>query len=277
MKLLKIVVFCSSIIGFTSCEKIQYYPDKELLPWTTKILAHRAGGNSVFRENTLEAAAHALNLSTIHGIETDVQLSKSNTVWMSHNTTVVSCEGEEKCFFSTWDRDIEQIDSCKGNSIQYTKLENTFAYMQQHQIKKYVSIDLKAWTACGINGLDIEGTLRYEVELIINLARKYDLEEYLLFETQTASVLNWVQKHSDKAQTYYLAYDNLERGMLIALENNFTGISYDSESEPEKLNASFMALLHKKGLRLMAWHVTSDQRTQYLKDIGVDLLQLDLP
>lgn len=265
------------LLLFSSCKKIHYYPDKIIPHWNTKSIAHRAGGNSIYRENTLESAMFALNLSTIDGIETDVQISKSNTVWMSHNTKVISCDGEERCFFSTWDKDIELIDSCKGMQIKYTKLETTFAYMHAMQIKKMVSIDLKSWTACGINGLDVEGTMRFETEQIINLSRKYELEDYLLFESETASVLNWVQKNSNKAQTYYLEFDDLERGMLVALENNFTGISYDSESEKGKLNKSFIELLHKKGLRLMAWHIISEERTQYLKEIGVDILQVDLP
>ena len=63
--------------------------------------------------------------------------------------------------------------------------------------------------------------------------------------------------------------------MLQALKNNLDGISYKANFGDE-LNADMMNLLHKKGLRLMAWNIPDSLYAQQLESIQVDFLQVDL-
>lgn len=267
------IIICLFFLQISSCRKIHYYADKSIKIVPTINLAHRGGGSLNFRENTLESAINAFNV--VDGIETDVQISKNNTIWLSHNTKVVDCAGEQDCFFSTKDDFIRTIDSCNGKSIKYNQLAEIMAYMNTNNIKKYVSIDLKEWTPCGIGGLDIEGTMRWETEKIIDLAKLYNIEEYILFESQIASVLNWVQKKSTKAQTYYTSYGDLERGMLVALENNFTGVSLKGFFK-DSITKDYVELYHKKGLKLNVWNIDNEAHASELRSLNVDFIQIDL-
>lgn len=66
-----------------------------------------------------------------------------------------------------------------------------------------------------------------------------------------------------------------ERSMLLALKNELEGISYKANFKDE-INAEKMDLLHKKGLKLMAWNIPDSASMNYLKSIKVDILQVDL-
>lgn len=268
-----IYLLCLFTFGFLSCEKVNYYDDKPFDYEPTSALAHRGGGTDSLRDNSYESCINALSITD--GIEVDVQLSKDRTIWLSHNSKVVGCDGELNCFAETRDVTIESITTCNGTNYAYTKLGDVMNYMDQHNIRKYISIDMKAWKPCSGNSLDIEGEMRAEVEEVIKLGEKYNLAPCLLFENDLPSVLNWAKQKNNSVKTFITSYGDYEKGMLQALKNNLDGISYKSHFkdvlDPAKIN-----LLHKKGIRLMAWNIPDSTYIQFLKSIDVDFIQIDL-
>ena len=269
----KTTFYCFLLIFFLSCEKVTYYPDNQIIYSPTIDIAHRAGRTDSLRENTIEAVINALPL--VSGIEVDVQLSKNRTVWLSHSNKVDDCNGEQKCFSETYDSEIDAITTCSGKDISYTKLEEVLQYMDQNNIRKYISIDLKGWIPCGGAGLDVEGIMRLEAEEIIGLGKKYNLSAYLLFETERTSVLEWIKVKDKSVQTYYTTYGDYEKGLLQALKHGFTGVSFKSFFKDD-LDADKINLLHKKGLRLNAWNIPDSTHAQFLRNINADFVQIDL-
>lgn len=265
--------FSFLLFFFFSCEKITYYPDSNIPYSPTINIAHRGGGNDTMRDNSLESISNALPF--VGGVEVDVQLSKNETVWLSHSSTVEKCGGELGCFAETIDSEIEAITTCNGQNFAYTKLEDVMIYMNQNNIKKYISIDLKGWLPCGGGGLDVEGIMRKETEQIIKLGEKYNLSQYLLFETEMISVLDWAKAKNSSVQTYYTTYGDYEKAILVALKHKFTGISYKSFFKDD-LDTDKINLLHKKGLRINAWNIPDASHAQLLRDINVDFVQIDL-
>ncbi|MBK7028015.1 MAG: hypothetical protein IPH45_01855 [Bacteroidales bacterium] len=158
------------ILLFQGCEKVVYYPDKSISILPTRILAHRGGGNAQFRDNTIEGIKNALRLKD--GIEVDVQLSKDGSIWLSHSSMVKACNQTLDCFAETLDSDIQLITTCNGQDISYTQLEEVFSFMQDSFPEKQISLDLKPWGVCGINSVDIEGTMRFEGGNILKLAER---------------------------------------------------------------------------------------------------------
>ena len=274
---MKIFFFSCLFFGIAltlCCEKINYYPDDPVYFERSQILAHRGGGNSQYRDDTYEACIHAL--PDHDGIEVDIQMSKDNTIWLGHSSDVVFCNGSEKCFVETSDEEIESITTCDGADISYTRLEDVMRYMDENDIRKFISIDMKGWAPCNAASIDIEGEMRFEVEQVIALGDKYGLTSYLLFENELASVLNWAKGKNSSVQTFLYSYGNFEQQMLIALKNNLDGLSYKADFG-DTLNAERMYLLHKKGLKVMAWNIPDTSYQAYLESIEVDLLQVDLP
>jgi glycerophosphoryl diester phosphodiesterase len=266
-------LFIIVAITITSCEKVKYYGDNPLPYSPTLAIAHRAGGHDTLRDNTLESAMIAFN--TTSGIETDVELSKDRTVWLSHNSKVVGCNGEMNCFAETRDSEIEKITTCNGVNHKYTKLADVMNYMDQHNVRKYISIDMKGWVPCGAGSLDVESEMKAEVEEIIKLGEKYNLADHLLFENEYPSVLHFAKQKNSSVKTFITSYGDYEKGMLVALKENLNGITYKSHFKDE-LDIEKMNFLHKKGLMLMAWNIPDSAYINYLRSIDVDIIQIDL-
>ncbi|HYV90748.1 MAG TPA: hypothetical protein VE978_03160 [Chitinophagales bacterium] len=62
--------------------------------------------------------------------------------------------------------------------------------------------------------------------------------------------------------------------MLIALKNNLDGLSYKSDIG-DTLNMDRMNLLHKKGLKVVAWGIPDSSYRSFLESIRVDYLEVD--
>jgi glycerophosphoryl diester phosphodiesterase len=262
-----------TLILTTGCEKINYYPDKEIAFGESLAIAHRGGGNETYRENTLEACKKALELTD--GIEVDIQVSNDRTVWLSHNSMVFDCNGEQRCFIETTDKEISEIQMCNGVDISYSSLESVMKYMHENNIQKYISIDLKGWKPCHISTLDTEGNMRMEAEEVLRLADKYELSTYLIFETQVMTVLTWIKEKDPRVSVYVTSFGEFERGMLLALKNNLDGISFKSNHK-DTITLDKMNLLHRKGLKLAAWNIPDSTHMNELISAQVDMVQIDL-
>ncbi|MCY7408793.1 MAG: glycerophosphodiester phosphodiesterase [Chitinophagales bacterium] len=261
------------LITGNSCTKIHYFPDKHIVIDSPRIIAHRGGRTETLPENSLEGCISVLPL--MDGIEVDVQISNDKTIWLSHSPIVEDCGHSLNCFAATCDYEIEKISSCIDTGNAYGKLEDVLKYMNDNDIRKYICIDLKAWEPCNINSLNIPHLMNLEADKIIELGEKYQLSPYLLFESETSSVLKHVNEKNVEASTYLISYGDYDTDMAKALEHNFDGISFKTNFKDE-LDADKMNLLHQKGLRLLAWNVPDSSYLEYLKSIEVDFIMWDL-
>lgn len=261
------------VILLFGCKKINYYPDKLIEIEATKLIAHRGGGNSFFRDNTLEGIKAALRYKD--GIEIDVQISKNETVWLSHSDLVMDCNKTLNCFAETTDKEIRAIKLCNNEDISYTELDSVFKFISDSFPDKIICIDLKAWTPCGVTSVGVDGVMKREAEVVINLAMKYKLINNVHIETETASVLEHIKSQNKDIGTFLTSFGDLERAMLISLKQNYTGISYKNNSG-EILTKEKINLMHKKGLKLIVWNLKNADEIKSLTEIGVDYIQMDL-
>ncbi len=98
---------------------------------------------------------------------------------------------------------------------------------------------------------------------MIKLAKVYQLEEYIIFENSFPSVLSWARGKSDKVKVYINSYGDFEKAMLESLKYKFDGISFKSNFA-DSLDRDKINLLHRKGLRLMAWNIPDSAYRQSL-------------
>lgn len=257
---------------FVGCEKVTYFPDKELVSISAKI-AHKGGFSALFRENSLLACIAALDSND--GVEVDLQISKDRTLWLSHNSRLNTCDKTELCFPETSDETIQGFDSCQGRKVSFTSLESLLSYMATFHPKKHVLLDLKGWIPCGISGLDIEGLMRLEVEEIIRLGDKYGITESLHLETDVLSVLLWAKKKSSKVNTYLNVYGNAERGMLFSMNYGLTGMAFKLHAGGT-ISEDIIDLMHKKGKRVIIWNTTSNEEMKTYLSMRADFVEYDL-
>lgn len=262
------------LLGVISCEKIHYYPDRENTgSLQTRILAHKAGGECGFTPNTLDAVRYGLKHED--GIEVDVQISANNTVWLRHDYKLPSCGSYfSTCFRETTDEQVAEIDSCLGKQDDFTTLEEVFKLMADSFPNSYISIDAKAWLPCDAKNGDMIGELNVVAEKIIKLKNKYKLT-HVMVESETATFLAYVKKHSSGIECYLTTFGDFDRGMLIALDKGFQGLSFQYKFRDE-ITRDHIRLLHKKGLKIQLWTLADENYYQEALSIGPDFIQTDL-
>jgi glycerophosphoryl diester phosphodiesterase len=258
-----------------SCDKINYYPDKDFKEVKTLILAHKTGGSdtSQYLENTLYAAKHSLAI--VDGIECDLQLSKDKTVWLSHSVDLPDCGGVSyKCFPEATNSQIKTLDSCNGNTVTYNKLEEIFEYMSSNYPEKYISLDVKTWSPCAVTSSDVLGLMNVIADEIIRLTAKYNLQDHVMVESETATFLNYMKNHSSGIECYLTSFGDFERAMQLSLEAGYAGISFKYKSG-EDISRESIQLIRKKGLKIQLWTVDDVNYIQEALSINPDFIQTD--
>jgi len=262
-----------SIAIISNCEKIKYYPDDPIENVQTRILAHRGGGNSGIQENTL--ASSQFGLSQLDGIEVDIQLSNDRTIWLSHNAELPSCTGINlECFVNSTDNEIIELDSCLGKDYDFSSLDTIFYTIARSYPEKFISLDVKAWWPCDLGHLDVTGLLNVIAEEILKLVDKYNLHNQVLVECETATFLDFIKKRNKNIGTYLTTLGDFERGMMLALESGYTGISFKYKYD-EKITEDHIQLLHKKGLRIQLWTVDDENDILEAISLNPDFVQTD--
>ena len=272
MKHRQTLLFLSFIV-LAGCTKVKYYPDRPVTFDRTRFIAHRAGGHGDYRENTLEAAIGGF--SVLDGIETDIQISRDTTIWMSHSETPEPCDNPDgKCFEALTDDQISQIDTCLGPGEQYSRLNDVFRYMEQHHDTSYISLDVKAWKPCDLSFPNTLQSLNKLGDEIIRLVKTHHLQNHVMVESETASFLRHIKRNSTGIICYLTTFGDFDRGMGIALEYGLDGLSFEYKFKDD-ITAGEVNLLHKKGLRIQVWTVDEPQYLKEAFSIGVDFIQTD--
>jgi glycerophosphoryl diester phosphodiesterase len=261
------------IMVFASCEKINYYADKDYKEVKTLVLAHKGGGDSPFQENSLEASEYGF--ASLDGIEVDIQISKDRTIWLSHGADLSDCGGVlYDCFPEAFDHEIVSLDSCNGNVLNFSRLEEIFEFMSSTYPDKYISLDVKAWSPCRVTSLSVTGVMNVIADEIIRLTKKYNLQNHVMVESETASFLNYLQKHSHGVERYLTTLGDFERGMLLALEAGYTGLSFKYKFD-EEISVEHVQLIRRKGLKIQLWTIDSEEDMKEALSLNPDFIQSD--
>ncbi len=268
-------IYFTLLILLLSCNKIEYFANNEFPMPNTQILGHMGSGsgNSQYEPDTFEGAK--FGLSQLNGIELDLQISKSGTLWLGHNSDLPKCgEYNSGCFSAYTDAEIMKLDSCLGNEITYSKLEEVFVFMAENYPEKHISLDVKAWFPCAVARLNTVVQMNKIADEIVRLATKYKLENKVLVESATQSFLNRVRSKSAEIECYYLAFDEIDKAMALAANKGYSGISYKFKLA-ENLTPELFELYRKKGLKLQLWTVNSAEAIQQALLLKPDYLQTD--
>jgi glycerophosphoryl diester phosphodiesterase len=255
-----------------SCERVEYYPDHPIENVVTRVLAHKGGGGSFGAGDTFESCVYGL--ARMDGIEVDIQRSEDNLLWLSHSADVPSCGAlQGSCFASLQRSAIVNIDSCLGRDINFTMLDSLFRYVRDHHSDKYLSLDVKAWSPCEFNDLNITREMNQLAAKIISLTALYGLENKVMVESETGDFLYYFKKNCDFIETYLTSFGDFELGASRALDAGFSGISY--ELNGNKLVREQVDMLHRKGMKIQVWTIYNSEEFDQAKALGVDFIQTD--
>ncbi|HZY78084.1 MAG TPA: glycerophosphodiester phosphodiesterase [Cyclobacteriaceae bacterium] len=262
------IVFLVSL----SCDRAEYYPDKPLPATKPRILAH-AGGGDFDTANTMAACVHGL--SVYDGIEVDLAMSQDGTLWLAHDNATKPCgtSGAE-CFHETSDARIEEINKCMGTTMSYPRLTSVFEYIAKNHPTSFISLDVKAWTPCGLGDVNITRNMNKEAQKIIDLVEKYGLQNRVMVESEVGDFLWYVKTNCTFIETYLTTFGDYELGTSRAIGAGFSGVSFKFKFT-EVINKELIDMLHRKGLKIQVWTVESPDDRQEAIDVGADFIQTD--
>jgi glycerophosphoryl diester phosphodiesterase len=268
-RLFQLVVFVSFA---SSCQRVEYYPDKAVIT-DLRVLAHKGGGGSFGEGNSFEACKYGLE--RLDGIEIDIQRGDDNELWLSHSATLPACGSFEGfCFAGLHRSTVIEIDSCLGPSINFATLETIFAYVTTNYPHKFLSLDVKAWSPCKVDGINVTREMNELAAKIISLTAQYGLQNKVMVESETGDFLYYVKTHCDFIETYLTSFGDFELGASRALAAGFSGISYQFKYK-ETLVKEQVDLLHRKGLKIQLWTIYDPVEMAEAKALGVDFIQTD--
>ena len=268
-KYLSFLISLSFLLSIVSCNNNPH------------IIAHRGTGieiqiinNDTIFENTLAAVKYGF--ANFDGVESDIQMSKSGTIWLFHNDDLPCFDTLKPiCIPSSTDEDIIKLNNKLANWRKLCTLEDVFKY-QSTLNNKYISLDVKGYfkTTC-LKERSVSNEYMHNIaKEIIRLAKKYNLENYTLVETDYKEVLNTIKEKSLNIECYLLGYNNFTDKMNYAIKKNYDGLSFNMNDT--SLNKKNIKILHDNNLKIQIWTVNINNMKKHALDLSPDFIQSDV-
>jgi len=259
---------------FMACKKVENFPDKNIAYEGTKIIGHKGSGHWPYgnlRENTLESCL--FGFKNADGVEIDVQKSRTGTMWLFHDEFIDECDIHSRGRIPAYsDEEIALHIKCMNSPYYHLdKLESIFLHHVGYRLKKEIVLDIKSWLPTVYSN-----SVGYQYDIadeILRLIEKYQLEKYVMVESENALILNRIQKKNTNIRTYLTVFCDVKNGMRKAIKSNYTGISCNTDCEI--LNEELLQLAHLKGLRVMVWVPNTFELINHYINMQVDYIQTD--
>jgi len=271
-----ISLFISTLISCNNEHKVE---PKE---YSLHILAHRGTGrqmqiidNDTIFENTLAAVKYGF--THFDGVETDIQMSKSGTIWLFHNDELLCLDTlNPMCIPNSTDDEILEHNKHLPSWRRLCTLEQVISYQSKQVDIKYISLDVKGYfkNTC-IKGRNISNEYMLDIaHKIILLAKKYNTENYTLVETDYREVLNTIKDESTNIECYLLGYSNFTDKMNYAIKKGYDGLSFNMNDS--SLTAKNIEQLHNNNLKIQIWTVNVSSKKPIALKLGADFIQSDV-
>ncbi len=223
------------------------------------IAAHR-GDSLNAPENSYPAFELAV-MENVDWVELDVHQTKDNVIIVSHDDDLTRISGENLFVHDLTYDEIMQLDvgswfSKDYQGLRITTLDKALKLMKD---KVCVQIEIKP------NGMD-EGI----EERILQIVNDNGMHDQVLIISLQPEPLRRIKALDPTIQTAYcmvLAWEHIED---ISFSDSFT-------LEESNISAALVDRIHKKGGKVFAWTVNSEESVQHLVDCGVDGIVTDNP
>lgn len=255
------LVFVAFFSGISGCKKLENFPDSPIENnGETLLIMHRGGGFSGTGRNTLEGAIHGMTVAD--GIEIDLQMSQDNTPWVEHESRIDECGGKDKsCFINLSDQEIEERIGC--GDFYTVRLETILEEASKKFPNTIIVLDCKAWSPCGLSEMNSIRSMKKMGSEIINLAKKYNLEENIIIDSNVKQLLRVIERESSM-KIYFRSFASLDKAARNAFDVHADGLSLDQNRY--NLSKDDIELINQKGLEVQLWTINNeDQLNDALK------------
>ena len=221
-----------------------------------EITAHR-GDSLNYPENTILAFDSAVNKNA-DWIELDVQLTKDKEIVVCHDANLKRVAGVDKNIYDLSYEELSQINIKNNNddtNVKIPLLSDVFRWGLFNNVS--FNVELKPY--------DDDLTL---VKKVIELVKKYYLEDRVTLSSNKYSILEETKNVDDKVSTAYimsLAYGDISK---LDKADNFS-------IEASSINKDLVKKLHNDGKEVFAWTVNARDSINKMLDLNVDNIITD--
>jgi glycerophosphoryl diester phosphodiesterase len=268
----------ATALALCACAKVDYLPPAPVAPWPTKVLMHRGGGSAgPYRENTLPAVEWGA--SALDGVEIDIELSASGTLWLGHDNDVHSCdEAVVGCFQDLDDAAIDAVAYCPdpvtGAPVQrYVRLDDVFAAISVEFPDDLFSLDIKG-QYCRSLGRDEARAMADEVA---RLVAKHAMGSKVAVESEQREFLERIVESGAPVYAFVNALDDIDAPLSASASLGAAGISFKYDPSTEPLDASVVAGIHGVGQRIIVWVVNTPEEIAAVWPMLPDVIETDNP
>lgn len=233
-----------SLFTAPSCKRLDVEPDTAK---AVKVIGHGGVGfqspRNQLPHNSLQSAAKAIEFYGAHGVEVDVQMSKSGTLWMYHD---LSLETQSDCFGCIIQKTDEELAQCRfKNDVQVnvwnapfylTPVDELIARIKNFSELPYLIIDVRSAPIC--EDMTRDSVLAGTTRGILRARREFGNNDRLYFILRDRALTEKVKKENPEIQILFEApfnSDNLE----FAKQNDVAGLSFNRRAI-EKSDVDYM-------------------------------------
>jgi len=268
IKILCVFAFAFVLFLYSCTKHIE-----ELPPAETKVIGHRGSGKTAisnYQENTYISVKNAFQ--KLHGAEVDVQCSKDGTIWLFHDADLPDNKQGLLCVPGSSDEELIKFAN-RDTLFTLTKLEEIFVLMTQMENTPFLSLDVKGHfpNKCFESDNAPTGYFDAMVKSLGNLLDKYNLQDYLMVETDYQYFLDEMSKNEPQIDYYLLGYDNFKNVKEVAIKKGYDGISYNFKDSD--LSKDDIVNARENGLRVQLWTLYNEDDFEYAIKLGADFLQ----
>jgi glycerophosphoryl diester phosphodiesterase len=277
----------AAALALCACDKIDYIPPDPVEGWPTKVLMHRGGGDgSPCPQNTLPAVRYGA--SRLDGVEIDIEISASGTLWLGHDNEVLDCDGVTVvgCFSELDDAAIDELYaycyepasdvSCQDPSrpgwVQhYVRLDDVFAAISVEHPDALYALDIKG-QYCGAAVIDRATEMADEVARLVGA---HDLGGKVLAESSQQPFLERLVGSGAPVYGFVVALEDIDGPLSSAERLGATGISFKYAPTSEPLDASVVAGIHGVGHRIIVWTIDTPEDIAAVWAMQPDVIETD--
>lgn len=237
------------LLTVSSCQRLDIKPEKAK---KVKVIGHGGVGfqspRNQLPHNSLQSVTKAVEFYGAHGVEVDVQLSKSGSLWLYHDQTL---ETQTNCNGCITQKTDEELEACRFNNDVYVnawnkpfflvKLNELSERFRQYPELPYLFLDVRSAPVCDeispdslLHGLTRElvqfnNVFRNRERLYLTL-RDRELIEHVKYQIPEIKIL--YEAPAGEEQMEYVKQMNLT-GMI--LKERETALEEVEELQKESL------------------------------------------
>ena len=248
----------------------------------TRVICHRGSGIGItiidgdtFFENTLEAINYGFQ--NFDGVEIDIQMSLSGTIWVFHNCEINILDTSNYfCIPSSTDEQIKIANSKLPKYQQLCTLEEVLKLHQSQFMEDFISLDLKGYfDAECLSQRNV--SKEYEISIaneIVRLTNKYKMQDFIMVETNYTNALDQIKSKNSNIECYFLAYNQFEKNLEKAIDKNYNGLSFNFRDT--SLNSTTLQKAHNSNMKVQVWTIANKEDMQRAKVLKPDFIQSDI-